>query len=255
MVKCLIIRNIFKKIKFDNITIILGIFSLLIGYFKEYIYIVLLIIIHELGHSLASVLFHKDVLRINIYPFGGESIIDLNMNISIIKEIIIIIMGPIFQIIGTYFLIKFTNSYDDQILIKNISFAIIIFNLLPVYPLDGAKIINNILNLFFNIKKSFIISIIISYITIILLAIYYIKEFSISIFYMLLFLVIKLFKEKKEYKYNYNNFLIDRYLNKYHYKNKVLVYNVNSFFRNKRNIVLNDNKYYTEYDVLRRKFK
>ena len=37
-------------------------------------------------------------------------------------------------------------------LIKNINNAILIFNLMPIYPLDGGKIINNILNINFGHK-------------------------------------------------------------------------------------------------------
>lgn len=255
MERYLIIKSIFKKVKLDDATILLGFFSLLIGYFKEYIYVLFIVFAHELGHSVIALLLKKEVYKINIYPFGGESIINVNMNMNIIKELIILIMGPIFQLIGTLILMYVTNSLDDKLLIKNISLAIIIFNMLPVYPLDGGKIINNLLNIYFDIQKSFKISIFISYITILFLIIYFRKSMSLSIIYMILFLLYKVLKERNEYNYNYNIFLTDRYLNKYIYKKIKIVNNIKSFYRNKKNIIKVNDNYYTENDMLSKRYK
>ena len=250
----LIIKNIFNKLSLDNGTVVLGILSLLTGYFKEFAIIIYLIVMHEVGHCLFATFFKKNVYKITIYPFGGESITDANMNFDIKKELIILIMGPLFQFIFANLLILISHSIDQKGLIKNINNAILIFNLMPIYPLDGGKIINNILNINFNIKTSFKLSIIISYVIILLFFIYFRNSFSFTIVYMIIFLNYKIYKECREYKYNYNNFLLDRYLNKYHFKDNKIVENNKMFYRNKYNLVKKNNKYYTESDILTKTF-
>ena len=67
---------------------------------------------------------------------------DSNLNKPLKEEFIVAIMGVIFQTIFIYF---FNNEY------LVISYKIIlIFNLIPIYPLDGAKIVNLLLNVGFN---------------------------------------------------------------------------------------------------------
>lgn len=227
---------------------------MLIGYFKEFSIIIYLIVIHEIGHCLFASLFNKNILKINIYPFGGESLIDIKPSTKIIYEIIILITGPLFQLLAAYVLINIANNLDEKEIIKNINNALIVFNLLPIYSLDGGKIINNILNIFLSIKKSFEISIIISYLTIIFIIIYFNKDISLSIIYMIIFLSIKTYKEISMYNYNYNSFMLDRFLNKYHFKDKKIVENSKMYYRNKYNLVKNNDKYYTENDILIKKF-
>ena len=90
------IRNIFK---IDFLTYIFIIISFLTGQFKTIIIYMLLIIIHELGHFLAAKLFNWKVDKIYIYPLGGVTKFNENINKPLIEEFLITIMGPIFQII------------------------------------------------------------------------------------------------------------------------------------------------------------
>lgn len=177
------------------------------------------------------------------------------MNVSLKREFIVLIMGPIFQIIAFLALINisFFNAYKE--LIYTINYSILIFNLLPIYPLDGGKLLNILFNYLLNFRKSFIGVISISYLTIIFLLIYYFKTtISLNIIFMICFLIYKVTSEKKSINNYYNKFLLERYLNNYDFKRRKKIDSINNLYRDCSHIIKKDSRYYTEKDFLREKF-
>ena len=148
---------------------------------------------------------------------------DSNLNKPLKEEFIVSIMGVIFQTIFIYF---FNNEY------LVISYKIIlIFNLIPIYPLDGAKIVNLLLNVVTNFKTSYFSSLVISYIIAILfLIIGIIKSsfFFILAFVPLLINVISLLNDRKDV---YMKFLLERYLYNFKFKRHKYIKDVNKMKR------------------------
>ena len=97
----------------------------------DFIIIYLLIIIHELGHILTANLLHIKLQKIYIYPLGGISKLNIPINFSQVKELIILLAGPIFQTIGSKYLITLFSNYQN--IIKLYNTRILIFNLFPIY--------------------------------------------------------------------------------------------------------------------------
>ena len=94
------------KINIHNTTYIFLLISFLAGYF-EYVYILLLIIfIHETGHYIFALISKINISEITIYPFGGITVLECDLNISIKKEFICLIGGIIFQILFFLFIKK-----------------------------------------------------------------------------------------------------------------------------------------------------
>ena len=58
--------------------------SLLTGHFRNLFYFTIIIIIHELGHSITGLLFHFNLKEIEIYPYGGCSKLEYDINISLL---------------------------------------------------------------------------------------------------------------------------------------------------------------------------
>ena len=82
----------------------------------------------------------------------------MNLNISPIKELLILLGGPIFQF--TALIILNYLFPTKQEIINYYHYSILLFNLLPVYPLDGGRIINLLMQIFITYKKGFKLSII-----------------------------------------------------------------------------------------------
>ena len=84
------------------------------------------------------------------------------------------------------------------------NFLIGIFNLIPIYPLDGGRILKEFLYIFKGLKKSYIYTYKISKITIIVLtaissiAILYLRNFAVVI--ILIYLWALVFIERSRYK-------------------------------------------------------
>lgn len=220
-----------------------------------FIIIMFLLLIHELGHFLSAYFLGIEVKKIYIYPYGGIAYFNIEFNESIFKEFIILIMGPLFQFLGFFILMNssFFNNYTQ--IIKIYHYSILMFNLLPIYPLDGGKLLNLFLNLTFSFKRSLTISLYFSYIIILIIALLLLPELiKINILLIIILLLYKVFEEYKKRNYYFEKFLLERYLNNYKFKKTKEVKTINNFKKSYKHIIKDDGKYYTEKEILQKKF-
>lgn len=193
-----------------------------------------------MGHYLTGHFLKMKVKEIRLYMFGGITVLNEDLNLDIKKETIMLIMGPITQMlffILIYFLYKegYVNSLTYT-KIKTINNLLISFNLLPILPLDGGKLLNNILDLIFPYKLSHLISIIIS--IIFLPTILLIDNKLLSIL-LITFLSFKLYIEISNHKYILNKLILERNLKKYHYKKTKTITNIKKIKRGENYILIN----------------
>ena len=209
----------------------------------------MLIIVHELGHILISLLFKWNIDKIIILPFGGLTKYNEIINRPLIEEFLIAISGMLFQMIF-YILIK--NCVDCKYF-SFINYFIIVFNLLPIYPLDGSKILNIFFNKITSYKNSLSLTIIISYTFIIILSFIFLNVNKIITF-ILVFLFLEVNKLYKERKALFNKFLLERYLNDFKFKRKKTINNVYKMKKDYRHLFYIDGKYLTENFFLKKMF-
>lgn len=181
------------------------IFLILFYFTKQievYAMIMIFAIIHELGHLLAGLLMGMKPEKVEIMPFGVSISFKIKVkeynkrvkkgNLLEIKKIIVALAGPITNFI--IILITYNLNMDllKSILIIYTNFLIMIFNLVPIYPLDGGRILKGILYIFLGKRKSEKYVNIISKITVIIIT-------TVSSILIL-------------YTHNISIFLIDMYL-------------------------------------------
>ena len=232
------------KIKFDKTFYLFLILIIITGMFKEFTFVFILIIGHEIGHAIAGILFKWKLVSITIYPYGGLTLFSKLENSSINQEILILLSGPIFQII-TYLLLSIFYKYSY---IKIYHLSILIFNLLPILSLDGGRLLNLILNKFFTYLKSFYISIIVSILTIIILLIYCIYYYyNFNIILMSIFLIFKIINSLRNIRYCYNKFILERYLYDFKYHKRKISQDIYSFYMECNHYInFQDEKIYLE---------
>ena len=238
-------KNLFK---INIFTYILLLLSFLSGYYKEMSIIFLILIVHELGHFFLMRVFKIEVNKIIIYPYGGMIKSNILINTNSIK-ILLISLGGILNQILLFILINLLYKLglisDNLYTIFNYSnTSIIAFNLLPIYPLDGYKILNSTLELFLSFKNSLFISLIINIISLIFFIIY-LYLYKINNYIIIIFLLTTLFKYLKEIKYIFNKFYIERIIYKIDYKGLVSVDKLSDLHKNKFNYIngLKENEY------------
>ena len=130
---------------------------LLIGYyiFPSYnilLLITLIVLIHELGHFAAMKLFRYKDLGIFFIPLLGAYVSGSKREVSQRESAIILLAGPLPGIaIGIFFYFLWqSDPYGGGIAgisyyTISILFVILnLFNLLPVYPLDGGQLLNRV---------------------------------------------------------------------------------------------------------------
>lgn len=136
------------------------IFLILFYFTKQielYAMIMIFALIHEFGHLLAGVIMGMKPEKIEVMPFGVSISFKINVdeynekikngNVLEIKKIIVALAGPITNFI--IILISYNLNLDliKSMLIIYTNFLIMIFNLLPIYPLDGGRILKGILHI------------------------------------------------------------------------------------------------------------
>lgn len=206
-----------KIIKINSVTLYLLLILLITGYIKIGIIILSIVLFHELGHVVCAKICHFKVLSVNIYPFGGITKLEKDLNTSINKEIFVACGGFIFQIILWYIVSLIDINIHTKWLFNKYNFSILLFNLLPIIPLDGSIIINSIFNKFLPFKKSYILNIMLSLIMVLIYV--FLNIWHALNNYMIVFILIyKIYDSYKMRKYIYNRFLLERYIKNYPYK-------------------------------------
>ena len=242
-------KNILNKIKIHPLFLIFIIIFILMGRFKFILFFTVLILIHEIGHIVMSLLFKWNLDKIIILPFGGLIKYSEKINRPLIEEFLISINGVIVQYV--FFLI-----FKNIIIYKYFSFLnyfIIIFNLLPIYPLDGSKILNVFFNILTSFKKSILLTLITSYVTIIILSIIFfdVNKLSMLIIYFLFKETTNLYNEKDAI---FNKFLLERCMYEFQFKFKKTIKKVDDMKKNYKHLFYTDRKYITEKYYLKKMF-
>lgn len=226
------------KIEIHNITYITMLISFLSGYF-QYIYILLLIIfIHEFGHFFISNLINIKANKIIIYPFGGLTIYDSDLNLNTNKELISLLGGIMFQLLF-YFLVVIihnNNLMTDNVfnIIKRINIILISFNFLPILPLDGGRLLNILLDKIFPYRLSNKLTLIVS---ILFLGLFIMYKRTILSILLFVFLLKEIILEINNIDNKYMTFLFERYKNNYSFKKIKRINNLNKFKRDYYHII------------------
>ena len=89
-------KNIFK---IDNSVYVLMLLGLLSGYIKNIFIVLVIVLIHELGHVFFFYMFNYKVDSVVIYPFGGVSKVNKRVHERIYKDVIVSLGGIMFQVL------------------------------------------------------------------------------------------------------------------------------------------------------------
>ena len=219
---------------FNPLFYICAFICIITGYLKIFVLSMFIIFIHELGHIIVSKLFKWKIDKIIILPFGGLIIFNEKIDNKLYEEFLITISGPLLQLIITLLI---NNS-----LLNNISYSLLIFNLLPITPLDGSKLLNVFLNKFICFRISYYLILVISIIFLI-----FIFKFN-----LIICLIKEIILSFYKYKYIYNKFILEKYLYKIKYKKFKKINNINNLYRNRTNLIKYNNKYYIDKDYIKK---
>lgn len=108
--------------------------------------LLVVLLIHEFGHFFAMKIYNYQNVRMFIVPLLGAFVSGKKQSVSQKQMTIIILAGPVPGIIiGTVlFMLNKANPNETVRMLANVFIFINIFNLLPIYPLDGGRLLENL---------------------------------------------------------------------------------------------------------------
>lgn len=182
------------KIRIDLKILIFLIIFYFTGQIKLYLLVMFFSVIHEIGHIIIGIILKMKPQKLELMPFGLSvsfytDFSEKNFNI---KEILVAAAGPITSLLLAILIPNQEAAYSNLL--------ILFFNLIPLYPLDGGRIIKGILHTKIGTIETEKLVTKISNITMIVLtvissiAVYYYK--NIAIFLICIFLWSIVLKEK-----------------------------------------------------------
>ncbi|MBB6448354.1 stage IV sporulation protein FB [Geomicrobium halophilum] len=116
------------------------------GYFRELLILFFIVCCHELGHAMAAKYFGWRLRKIELLPFGGVAETEEYGNRPYHEELIVILAGPFQHLVLialswiALMLFPFWTTSDHNLFLFHNS-ALLLFNLLPIWPLDGGKLL------------------------------------------------------------------------------------------------------------------
>lgn len=204
------------KIRIDLKIIIFIILFYITKQIDVYITMLIFCLIHELGHILVGIILKMKPDKLELMPYGLKVSFkvlpkDLNKKIKKgtlleVKKILVALGGPIVSLILAimFFYIEPPIVTKTDCIYSNI--LILFFNLMPIYPLDGGRIIKGILHIKYgNIASKKMINEI-SNISMILItfiysiAVYYFKNIAYFLICIILWLIT--IQENKKFRLN-----------------------------------------------------
>lgn len=161
------------------------------GYSKLMVSSFFLLCIHEFGHILMALSLKQKITQLTIYPFGISMNIDALDFSPSIYEGLIALAGPLTVYIS-YFILGLLSDFSiisnqqyHYLVMMNLN--IFLFNMLPIYPLDGGRILSSILHVFWSFKTATILCLVFSFFSAFFLALF--MDFTILYVYLAILVV------------------------------------------------------------------
>ncbi|MCM3165021.1 M50 family metallopeptidase [Metabacillus litoralis] len=212
--------SLLQKIHIHPLLWVMIAISIVTANFKPLFFLMIIIFVHEMGHAISAHFFSWRIKNIMLLPFGGVAEVDEHGNRSLKEEFIVVLAGPIqhLWLQGAAFLLFFFGfvNPDDYQLFSFYNMTILLFNLLPIWPLDGGKLLFILFSNFWSYQKAHFHMMISS---LIFLGLYVSSTILFSpthlnMWIITTFLIYSLYHEHKNRMYSCLRFLMERYYGK-----------------------------------------
>ncbi len=230
--------------------------AILAGSFQIVLIFSLLLFVHELGHFLTAHFLGWQVDKIVFYPYGGASYFNEDINKPLIEELLILLFGPLCQMLFFIILNMLPLSIKTLEIVSQYNYAILFFNLLPIYPLDGGKLVNILFSFKISYHHSLWCTLIVSFLSVFSLIMFLLPRYrTINFICLITLLLTKLLQEYKKREYYYQKFLLERYLNNYSFPKFKIIHNTKQMMRDHMHTIKQNGHYYTEKFILAKKYE
>lgn len=208
-----------KNIHFHPLFWLIATIAIITARFQELLILFFIVLVHELGHATAAHYFSWRIKKIILLPFGGVVELDEHGNRPLKEELIVLLAGPI-QHFWLFLLAKMLFLFtiiSEKMYMNFIEYnlMILLFNCLPILPLDGGKLMQLLFAKYFPYAEALKKAILSSFLFLLFycLAIIFIFPLHLNGWVIAIFLFQSLYKDWKNRPYVVMRFLLERHSN------------------------------------------
>ncbi|WLR50004.1 M50 family metallopeptidase [Bacillus tianshenii] len=209
--------SLMKKCTIHPLFWIVAAIGVLSGRFMETAMVFAIIFIHEMGHAATAHFFNWKIKKIELFPFGGVAEVDEHGNRPLKEEMLVILAGPAQHVwmIGLSYLLFLTGligeTFHNIFVLHNV--MILSFNLLPIWPLDGGRILLTLFSSRVPFLQAYRYALLVSFTAfgIVLLLHLIFSYYHLNLWIILGFLLLSQVLEWKQQKFTHVRFLLERY--------------------------------------------
>ncbi|MBA4541384.1 M50 family metallopeptidase [Thermoactinomyces daqus] len=188
------------------------------GYFIEFFTLFVLVLIHEMGHVAAARSYGWRIRAVELLPFGGVAQTEEWGTVPAKEEVVVALAGPFQHVAMILISLLFygtgwwTREWTEYFIHGNVMIAC--FNLLPIYPLDGGRVMQAGLSFLFPFRICIDLTLwVSSFLSLVLAAaaLFWFKQgILIHLFLIALFLLYSNLRALKQRHYQFLRFLLSR---------------------------------------------
>ncbi|MDQ0414560.1 M50 family metallopeptidase [Mesobacillus stamsii] len=190
------------------------------AHFIELMMLLLIIFVHEMGHVAAASFFSWRIKKIALLPFGGVAEVDEHGNRPLKEELIVVLAGPLQHVwmMGLAYLLFITGTFPEKwhSLFVGYNLMVLVFNLLPIWPLDGGKLLFILLSMNTPFQKAHLLTLYASAGGLLIFSgiLLFVAPLTLNVWIIIGFLAVSLYFEWKQRQFAFMRFLMERYYGK-----------------------------------------
>jgi len=205
-----------RLIKLEPTFYVMTVLAILLGHFNQFVIFGITLTVHEFGHFFMAKIFKWELEELRLFGFGGVMRFKGELNKSNVADLWVSLGGILFNGIFLGFLLLLDESTMAPVYLNRHQYMIfsqifmIGFNLLPLPPLDGSRVLMALLSMMLPYKKVLTVA---KLFNLVLLAVIMVLTLIFDWRQFLLiesFLIYSAFKFHREASYLFERFLLQK---------------------------------------------
>jgi stage IV sporulation protein FB len=190
------------------------------AHFIELMMVLLIIFVHEMGHGAAASFFSWRIKKIALLPFGGVAEMDEHGNRPLKEELIVVLAGPLQHVwmMALSYLLFAAGLVPEKwhMLFIEYNMMVLLFNLIPIWPLDGGKLLFILLSMSTSFQEAHVRTLYASAGTLAIFSAILIvmAPMTLNVWVIIGFLAFSLYFEWKQRRFTFMRFLMERHYGK-----------------------------------------
>lgn len=212
--------SLLRKIQIHPLLWLVIALAVATAHFFELMMVLLIIFVHEMGHGAAASFFSWRIKKIAMLPFGGVAEMDEHGNRPLKEELYVVLAGPLQHVwmMGLAYLLYLAGIFPEKwhSLFIEYNLMVLVFNMLPIWPLDGGKLVFILFSLRSSFQEAHARTIFLSLaaLAIFSLSITIFAPWTLNVWVIIGFLGFSLYYEWKQRRFIFMRFLMERHYGK-----------------------------------------